>query len=118
MNNRYNQTKAVAVETCDADTSYANKSPGKCEPRGTSSGDIDIQVSRLSDNVAELERTVTEFISKINPILTPDMSIGCAEKDCNKEEMISPLGTSIRETNRRINIVRGKLLDSFDRIQL
>jgi hypothetical protein len=80
-------------------------------------GDIEQQIHTLTNNTIEIEKILNELLIKIEPILS--LSLTCnEEKDCCKEEQLSPLATDIRAVNYRLNNVKMKIVDAYKRVQL
>ena len=103
-------------ESCQSEMPMALNHPLATTKRN--SGDIEAQFNSLSVHAGELEKIFAELLIKIEPILSPEQKCVSGEKDCNKEEALSPMANGVRRINNSLSSLKYRIGDTIRRIQL
>lgn len=102
-------------ESCQSERATTNLSVGAVK---RNSGDIEAQFNLLSAHADDLEKIFAELLIKIEPILSIEQKCVSGEKDCNKEETLSPMANGVRRINNGLSSLKYRIGDTIRRVQL
>ena len=111
-----NKVGTPEKESCKSEMTIALNHPLATAKRN--SGDIEAQFNLLSAHADDLEKIFAELLIKIEPILSIEQKCVGGEKDCNKEEALSPMANGVRRINNSLSSLKYRIGNTIRRVQL